>query len=201
MQTTPTTFPTQPTSPQTTAPRRTWLGMALFGLLTARTAQAQMSGGMGGGHGGPSGRGGSPDGAKCGAPAAEPVSTTLVKIYAGERLRSLPAELKLAPELMPLYERYAQALQKLMLDESKWSARPAPGKHPMASIGAQIDLASNRAAGWEEVLEAVKPLYARLDTTQQALADKRLVVSLEPNAWALPSKPNTGTPEGRQESQ
>ena len=177
-----------------TPPRRTWLGAAFVGLLTAHSAHAQMGGGKSGGMGG---RGGSHEGAKCAAQAAEPVSSTLLKIYAGERLRSLPAELQLAPELLPLYERYAQAVQKILLQESTWAARPSsPDTSAISHIGAQIDLASNRAALWEEVLDAVKPLYARLDKTQRAIANQRLVVSLEPQAWALPARPNAGTPAG-----
>lgn len=182
------------TPPPFTPPRRTWLGAALVGLLTAHTAHAQMGGSRSGGMGG---RGGSHEGTKCAAQAAEPVSSTLLKIYAGERLRSLPAELQLAPELLPLYERYAQAVQKILLQESTWAARPSPpDTSAISRIGAQIDLASNRAALWEDVLDAVKPLYARLDKNQQAIADKRLVVSLEPQAWALPPRPSEGAPAG-----
>nr|WP_315431615.1 hypothetical protein [uncultured Albidiferax sp.] len=174
------------------APRRAWLSLPLLGVFAVGTACAQPSGGMGGR---PPGGGGPPSGsASCAAPA-EPVGSTLIKIYAGERLRVLPAELKLSPELLPLFERYALALQQLMLDDSTWAARaPQPQASPLARIGAQIDLASNRAAAWEQVLDALKPLYARLDPAQRAIADQRLVVSLEPSAWALPAGPR---PAGR----
>ena len=170
-------------------PRRAWLSLPLLGVFAGGTAWAQPSGGMGGRP--PSG-GASPGAGSCAA-AAEPVSSTLVKVYAGERLRVLPAELKLAPELLPLFARYAQALQQLMLDDSSWAARaPQPQASPLARIGTQIDLASNRAAAWEQVLDALKPLYARLDPAQRAIADQRLVVSLEPAAWALPAGPRPG---------
>ena len=171
------------------SPRRAWLSLPLLGVFAGSTAWAQPSGGMGGR---PPGGGGPPTGSSCAA-AAEPVGSMLIKIYAGERLRVLPSELKLGPELLPLFERYAQALQQLMLDDSNWAARaPQPQASPLARIGTQIDLASNRAAAWEQVLDALKPLYARLDPAQRAIADQRLVVSLEPAAWALPAGPRAG---------
>ena len=169
-------------APISATQRRTWLGMALVGLMAGRPAQAQMGGGGGRGRDGGSGAGT----AKCASTAAEPVSATLIKIYAGERLQSLPAELQLRPEQLPLYQRYRQTLENLMTDESRWTARaPVVSASPLLSIGAQIDLASNRAAAWEEVLGAVRPLYAGLDKRQQSIADRRLVVSLEPSAWAV----------------
>lgn len=181
------------TTPQSETPaRRSWIGLTALGLLGACNVRAQMGGGMGGGPMG--GRGGPSEGAKCSTLPVEPVSSTLIKIYAEERLRSLPDELKLGPELLPLYQRYVQAMQQLMLDEGKWSARtPNTQTSPLVRIGAQIDLNNNRAAVWEEVLDAVKPLYARLDKNQQAIADQRLVVSLEPNAWVLPASERSGT--------
>ena len=164
--------------------RRTWLSMTLVGLVASRHAQAQMGGGGGGGRGMEGGSG--PGAAKCASTSAEPVSATLVRIYAGERLQSLPAELQLTPAQLPLFERYRQALESLMLDESRWAARaPVEAASPLLSLGAQIDLASNRAAVWEEVLSAVRPLYASMDKRQQAIADRRLVVSLEPSAWGM----------------
>ena len=170
--------------PAGAARRRTWLSMALLGLVASRHAQAQMGGGGGRGREGGSG----PGATKCASTSAEPVSDTLVRIYAGERLQSLPTELQLNATQLPLFERYRQALESLMLDESRWAARaPVEAASPLLSLGAQIDLASNRAAVWEKVLTAVKPLYASMDKRQQAIADRRLVVSLEPSAWGMTS--------------
>lgn len=155
-----------------------------------------MAAGMGGGPGGGKGAGG-PDYKKGAGAVADPVGSTLIKIYAGERLRSLPGELKLAPELMPLYARYAKAVEQVMVDESTWASRPASTEaSPIQRVGMQIDLANNRAAGWEAVLDAVKPLYAALDKAQQDIANQRLVVSLEPGAWALPAGSKSGVPSG-----
>lgn len=176
--------------------RRACLGIAVACLFTTSAVHAQMmGGGMGGGMGG---RGGPPDDRKSAQPAvAEPVGAQLIRIYAGERLRILPAELKLSEELMPLYTRYARAVEQIMLDEGTWAARQSPAHaSPVERIGAQIDLANNRAAGWEEVLDAVKPLYAALDKNQRAIADTRLVVSLEPGAWAVPPGPRSSAPSG-----
>ena len=186
---------TTPLTPQPfTTARRTWLGAAVVGLLTVSTTHAQMGGGKSGSMGG---RRDSTESKKCAVQTAEPVSTTLVKIYAGERLSSLPTELKLTPQQLPLYERYAQAVQKMLLQDGTWAARtPPPDTSAISRIGSQIDLASNRAEAWEEILDAAKPLYAQLDKSQQAIADKRLVVSLEPNAWALPPRPTQGAPAG-----
>lgn len=181
--------------PAAPSARRTWLGVALLGLVTVRSAQAQMGGGGGRGK-----EGGGPGAAKCASASATETATsaTLVRMDAGERLQSLPGELQLRPEQLPLYERYRQAVERIMLDESRWAARaPAQSMNTLLSVGAQIDLASHRAAAWEDVLAAVKPLYASLDKPQQALADRRLVVSLEPSAWARPGGPQ-GQPEGDQ---
>lgn len=182
-------------SPVGAARRRAWLSMAFFGLVASRHAQAQMGGGGGGGSRGMEG-GSGPGAAKCASTSAEPVSATLVRIYAGERLQSLPAELQLTPAQLPLFERYRRTLESLMLDESRWAARaPVEAASPLLSLGAQIDLASNRAAVWEEVLSTVRPLYASMDKRQQAIADRRLVVSLEPSAWGM-----AGGAKGRADS-
>jgi hypothetical protein len=138
--------------------------------------------------------------------ATEPAGSTLIRMYAGERLRSLPGELHLSPALMPLYERYAQAVEHIMLEEGNWANRQQPTEgNPILLVGKQIDLANNRMAGWEAVLDAVKPLYAALDKSQKDIANKRLVVSLEPNAWVIseaspserPSGPPPQKPSGR----
>ncbi|WP_342619267.1 hypothetical protein [Rhodoferax sp. GW822-FHT02A01] len=179
--------------------RRAWVGVAALGLLGAGAVRAQMSGGMGGGMGGPGGGRGRPGG-DCKSASAEspgPAGATLIKMAAGERLRSLPGELQLTPQQVALYARYAGAVEKIMLDEGTWASRPAPTEgSAMQRIGSQIDRASNRAAGWEEVLDAVKPLYASLSISQQAIADKRLVVSLEPNAWVFAKGDDAGPPSG-----
>jgi hypothetical protein len=177
--------PASTPSPTGAARRRTWISLALLGLVASRHAQAQMGGGGGGGGRGMEG-GSGPGAAKCASTSAEPVSATLVRIYAGERLQSLPSELQLSPEQLPLFERYRQALESLMLDESRWAARaPVEAASPLITLGAQIDLASNRAAAWEVVLSSARPLYASMDKRQQAIADRRLVVSLEPSAWGI----------------
>jgi hypothetical protein len=110
----------------------------------------------------------------------------MVKIYAGERLEGLPAELQLSPAQLPLFDRYRQALEGLMTDGNRWASRvPLEAASPLLSLGAQIDIANNRAAAWEDVLAAVKPLYASMNPHQQAIANRRLVVSLEPSAWGM----------------
>ena len=167
--------------------RRTWFAIAVAGFLGVRAVHAQ---GMGGAAGGMGGRNGPGRGAgDCKADAtdtAQPSGPMLIHLAAGERLRSLPTELQLTSAQMPLYTRYANAVEKIMLDESTWASRPAPTTGTaMQRMGTQIDLASNRAAGWEDVLDAVKPLYASLSGSQQAIADQRLVVTLEPNAWVF----------------
>ena len=175
--------------------RRAWMGVAALGLLGASAVRAQMGGGMGGPGGGRGRPGGDCKNALAEPP--EPAGAMLIKMAAGERLRSLPDELQLTPQQMPLFARYAGAVEKIMLDEGTWASRPAPAAgSAMQRIGNQIDLASNRAAGWEEVLDAAKPLYASLSTSQQAIADKRLVVSLEPNAWVLPKGEKARPPSG-----
>ncbi len=168
----------------------------MTGLLTLRTAHAQMGGCMGGG---PPGGGKGGDCNKGGEAAADPVGASLVRIYAGERLRVLPAELQLTPEQLPLYRMYAQAVEQILLDEGTWAQRPDNAKHnALQRLGAHIDRSNNRTAAWEAVLDAARPLYASLSKTQQEIANQRLVVSLESSAWALPPGSKRGaTQEGK----
>lgn len=178
--------------PPSMRPRRIWLSLTLLGLLAVQSSWAQAPDGMGGGRP-PGGR--ESDNSKCAASATEPAGSMLIKLYAEERLRTLPEELALVPAQLPLFERYAQALQRLMLDENSWAVRaPVADANPLTTIGAQIDRANNRSAAWEDVLDAAKPLYAQLSTAQQAIARKRLVVSLEPSAWPTQSAMRPGSP-------
>lgn len=172
---------------QTQPRRRAWLGVPLLAVLAATEARAQMGGGMGGGR--PSGPppDGAPGGGKSACSTATPgalPSLPQVKMDVDERLNRLPGELGLNEPARQAFGRYALAVSQLMNDEVKRSQRaPLPGVEAVRAIDQQIDDTNNRMAAWEEILEASKALFAQLNPAQQTLANKRLVVSIDPRHW------------------
>lgn len=172
--------------------RRTWLGVPALALLATSAAQAQM-GGMGG-MGGMSGRGGPPPGNRPGAGgdcapregAGRALTPTLstVKSLIDERLNALPAELGLDPDVQPMFERYAKAVRLLTNDELKRVQRaPRPARDALSMLAEQVDDASNRLTAWEPVMHSAKALLQQLDPAQRAIANRRLIVSIDPRHW------------------
>jgi hypothetical protein len=107
-----------------------------------------------------------------------------VQFFIEDRLNTLPNELVLSTDAQPAFERYARAVKQLVDDEVKRSLKaPKPDTPALQAINQEISDANNRAAAWDEVLDAVKTLNTQLTAPQQAIANRRLVVSIDPRHW------------------
>lgn len=160
---------------------------ALLALLLAACAPMgdRRGGGPGGNgdeRGGPGGgsygRNGGPDGAR----GVGGVRSEADRIQI--QLTETAQDLHLTPAQVVLWEAYAEKVAALMSDMLRFespfqsSRTPAPQK-----IGRQVDLAHNRLAALEDIVDSAKKLYASLTPEQQVIADQKLAGTL-PNIYA-----------------
>lgn len=153
--------------------------------MAAGHAAAQMGGGPGGGKGPRphADTAGGDTGCASGQKGAVP-SVFMVQGLVQERLNRLPRELGLQAGAIPAFERYATTVTRLMDDEVKRSLKPPLQQVDAAfAIEQQITDASSRLTAWEEVQQAGKALLSLLNMEQQAIANKRLIVSTDPKNW------------------
>jgi len=180
-------------------------GLAILGaLLVAAQAQAQFGGGpLGrGGGDGSSGRGrhgrpaeaGTPD-----RPAAQGQNYLMDQLQ--RQLAEAHDKLKLRPDQEALWDAYAEKTVALMADQLR--APPETPKDQVQSATAQIerrvDVVRNRLAAMEEIADAAKRLYAKLDPGQRTQADQWLpptVPELYSSLWQGSSGGRPG-PGGR----
>lgn len=110
----------------------------------------------------------------------------MVQGMVNERLNRLPAELQLDSRTQPAYDRYAIAVTQLLDDEVRRSLKP-PLQAMQAALAMeqQITDANSRLAAWEEIQQATKLLLSQLSKPQQDIANKRLVVSIDPKNWMI----------------
>lgn len=108
----------------------------------------------------------------------------MVQGYVEQRLDKLPAELGLNADSMPAFKRYELLLNRLLDDEVKRSLKPPqPPTDAVRAMNQQIADANDRTAAWEEVQQAAQALMSKLSPEQRSIANKRLVVSIEPKDW------------------
>lgn len=164
--------------------------MALFGgALLADRAFAQF---------GRRGRGGMGPGAGQGkAGKSEP--TPMLEVT----LHELQEDLKLVPEQQPLFDAYAEALRGLANDVARERQRQNAAKAVSATlverIDRNVDALRNRLTAVEDIAQAAKTLYARLNPDQQRAADPRLAtLMLLPLSQEGPMKPPPS--DGRRDS-
>ena len=153
--------------------------MALFGsALLAERAFAQF---------GRRARGGMAPGAGPGKGGKE--ATPVLEVT----LHELEEDLKLAPEQQPLFDAYAETLRGLGNDvarERAQNAAPAASATLPERIDRNVDALRNRLTAVEDVAQAAKALYARLNADQQRVADPRLAtLMLVPLSQEGPTKP------------
>src|SRR5690348_5923265 len=149
-----------------TAMNKRQLFALLGGALIAERAFAQFGGrrgrgGMGGG--GDAGQG------KAGKPEATPVLEVT--------LHELQEDLKLAPEQVSLFDAYAETLRGLANDVARERQRQgakAASVTVLERIDRNVDSLRNRLTAVEDIAQAAKALYARLNPDQQRAADPRL---------------------------
>ena len=155
------------------------------GALLAERALAQFGrrgrGGMDGGGTGPGGGQG-----KAGKPEPTPVLEVT--------LHELQEDLKLVPEQQPLFDAYAETVRGFANDVVRERQRQSAAKAARASllerIDRNVDGLRNRLAAVEDIAQAAKALYARLNPEQQRAADPRLAtLMLLPLAQESPMKP------------
>lgn len=163
--------------------------IALFGsALVAERAFAQFGGGRrgrggmdnGGGTGGGPGKGGKPE------------PTPMLEVT----LHELQEDLKLAPEQQPLFDAYVETLRGLASDVARERQRQSAAKALSATlierIDRNVDALRNRLAAVEDIAQAAKALYARLNPDQQRVADPRLAtLMLVPLSQDAPMKPQS----------
>jgi hypothetical protein len=156
--------------------------IALFGgALLADRAFAQFGGRRGRGGMGPGGGQG-----KAGKPEPTPVLEVT--------LHELQEDLKLAPEQQPLFDAYAETLRGLANDLARERQRQNAAKAASATlverIDRNVDALRNRLTAVEDIAQAAKALYARLNPDQQRAADPRLAtLMLLPLSQEGPMKP------------
>jgi len=109
-------------------------------------------------------------------------------------LHELQEDLKLAPEQQPLFEAYAETLRGLANDLARERQRQSAAKALSATlvqrIDRNVDALRNRLAAVEDIAQAAKALYLKLNPDQQRAADPRLAtLMLLPLAQEGPMKP------------
>ena len=131
---------------------------------------------------------GGPGGGQGRAGKAEPTPVLEVTLH------ELAEDLKLAPEQQPLFDAYAETLRGLANDVVRERQRQSAAKTASASllerIDRNVDSLRNRLTAIEDIAQAAKALYARLNPDQQRAADPRLAtLMLLPLAQEGPMKP------------
>ena len=88
-------------------------------------------------------------------------------------LHELGEDLKLSPDQQPLFDRYASKVRALASDVRRDRKTPARGD-VLARIEVGLNQARNRLTAMEDIADAAKALYAKLDEGQRPAADPRL---------------------------
>lgn len=122
-----------------------------------------------------------------------------------QQLDNLRYELKLRPEQEPAWLDYQERVGALVADQ----LRPVPQESlgqasALRQIDRKIDVVRNRLAALEDIADAARRLYQRLDEKQQAIAD-RLLAATVPALYsglgdvkpAGRNRSDEGGPEGR----
>ena len=148
-------------------------------------SHAQFGGGMGGmggirpgGGGGPGGRG---EGRRPPADAAPNANREDPGLAVLRGLNELREQLQLMPAQRDAFARYADRVMALAADlhripnPARFEGKPAPGQ-----LEALADVARNRLAAVEDLVDAGKALYESLTDEQKALADMRLARITQP---------------------
>ena len=131
---------------------------------------------------------GGPGGGQGRASKAEPTPALEVTLH------ELAEDLKLGPEQQPLFDAYADTLRGLANDVVRERQRQSGAKSASASllerIDRNVDSLRNRLTAVEDIAQAAKTLYARLNPDQQRAADPRLAtLMLLPLTQEGPMKP------------
>ena len=118
------------------------------------------------------GRGGMGGGGAAEGKAGKPEATPVLEVT----LHELEEDLKLAPEQQPLFDAYAETLRGLANDvaRQRQSTAKAASATLVERIDRNVDTLRNRLTAVEDIAQAAKALYAKLNSDQQRAADPRL---------------------------
>lgn len=137
------------------------------------------------------GRGGMGGGGAAEGKAGKPEATPVLEVT----LHELEEDLKLAPEQQPLFDAYAETLRGLANDvaRQRQSTAKAATATLVERIDRNVDTLRNRLTAVEDIAQAAKALYAKLNPDQQRAADPRLAtLMLLPLSQEGPMKPPPG---------
>jgi hypothetical protein len=145
------------------------LGYAMDGL-------AQFGGPMGGMGGGPPGGG---PGGRSGPRGAVMASGSHLVASMEQQLDNLRFQLKLRPEQEIVWLDYQEKIGALVADQ----LRPAPPDaqatdNALRQIDRKIDVVRNRLTAMEDIADAARRLYDKLDETQRGVADRLLAITV-----------------------
>jgi len=175
------------------------LAMLLLGA-SAGQSRAQFGGPMGG-MGGPHG-GGRADCEKGRDIAATNGNRLVATIQ--QQLDSVHYELKLRDDQEQAWQAYQDKVEAFMTDQLRVVPAPAESGNALRQIDRKTDIVRNRLAAMEDIADAARHMYERLDSRQRATAD-RLLAGTVPVPYsgldeARPSGrdgPDGGRPDGR----
>ncbi len=156
----------------------------------AGQSSAQFGGGPGRGSGGPPGDG---PGGRPGARGPVMASGSHLIASMEQQLDNLRFQLKLRPDQEPAWLAYQEKVGALVADQLRPEAqeRGEPG-NALRQIDRKADVVRNRLAALEDIADAARHLYGRLDERQQRLADRLLATTVP----ALYSGLGTERPDG-----
>ncbi len=148
--------------------------VALAALATSCVALAQSPGGSAR----PTpyvGKSGLPPGMARGeSRVAGPTLAELVKM----RISQLEEDLNLRPGQLPAWIAYRDRVLRMLEDQRRSLRGAANETTAPRRLDALADMARNRLAAAEEIVDAGKALYAVLSVTQREVADRRLALPL-----------------------
>ncbi|HTZ00240.1 MAG TPA: hypothetical protein VMB75_10410 [Rhodocyclaceae bacterium] len=115
------------------------------------------------------------------------------------QLEEAHAKLKLRADQEAYWEEYAEKVGALMNDQLRSSPRAATeqGQPAPAQIARKVDVVRNRLAAMEDIADAAKRLYAKLDAGQRATADLWLPATVPELYSGLWQAGGPGGPGGR----
>jgi LTXXQ motif family protein len=159
-------------------------------VMMSATASAQFPGGGGGFPGAGGTRGGMGDrqsapgsGKSRDRPSVDAGSTNGAPVM--YQLDQLEDELKLAPQQRAAWNAYADKVLALADDMTRLrfaarTAGPPAGATAVQQLDQLTDAARNRMTAIEEITDAGKALYAALTSEQKTIADRKLVLPMQP---------------------
>lgn len=148
--------------------------VAALALGHAADGLAQVGGPMGGMGGGP------PGGAPGGRPReAVMASGSHLVATVEQQLDNLRFQLQLRPEQESAWLNYAEKVGALVADQLRPSVQEASAAdNALRQIDRKTDVVRNRLAALEDIGDAAKRLYDKLDEKQRGVADRLLAATV-----------------------